>query len=159
MSVDEDDQVVGDKLQRASAIEHRFKSRASVDGGTPESPDAADAADSTDETDENRDEDSKSALLAAKIRLQTIKATNREQDIGLRKNLARWSIGFVGLQLLASNIFFLIYLCANKTDMDPQVMIAWLGASVIEVIGILLVIARSLFPVKKQVGQDGNGGG
>ncbi|MBH0118992.1 hypothetical protein I0Q12_05395 [Rhodococcus sp. CX] len=154
-----DDEVDG-KLQRAGQIESRFKSRPPLDGGTPDSPDANDGGDLDDpeSSEENRDEDSRSAILAAKIRLQTIKAQNREQDIELRKTLAGWSIKFVGGQLVASNIFFLIYLCANKTDMDPAVMVAWLGASVIEVIGILLVIARSLFPVKKN-GSNGNDNG
>lgn len=94
------------------------------------------------------EQDTESALAAVKIRNQTLKTKNREQDIKLRKRLASWAIFFVGLQLIASNLFFGFYLWHNKSDPSQQVMTAWLAASVVEVIGILLVIARSLFPVK-----------
>jgi len=77
-----------------------------------------------------------------------LKAENRKQDMELRKRLATWAIAFVGMQLLVSNWFFYIFIDNNKVAPSSEVMIAWLSASVIEVIGILLVIARSLFPVK-----------
>ena len=77
-------------------------------------------------------------------RLQRLIKTN--QRLKLRRLIANWAIFFVILQLTCSNIFFWFYLGENHYDIHPQVMIAWLSACVIEVIGILIVIARSLFP-------------
>lgn len=96
-------------------------------------------------TTEN-EEDSDSALRAVELRLRNAHVANEEQDLNLRRMVARWSIGFVCAQLIASNGFFGWYLWFNNIAPDPKVMIAWLTSSVIEVIGIVAVIARSLFP-------------
>lgn len=47
-----------------------------------------------------------------------------------------------------ANIFFGFYLWQIRAHMDSAVMIAWLSASVVEVVGILWVIARNLFPYR-----------
>ncbi|MGU3654093.1 hypothetical protein [Mycolicibacterium sp. A43C] len=96
-------------------------------------------------TTEN-EEDSDSALRAVELRLRNAQVANEEQDLSLRRMVARWSIGFVCAQLVAANGFFGWYLWFNNIAPDPKVMIAWLTSSVIEVIGIVAVIARSLFP-------------
>lgn len=60
-----------------------------------------------------------------------------------------WSIGFVCAQLLAANLFFGWYLWFNRVNPDGKIMIVWLTSSVIEVIGIVVIIATSLFPKGK----------
>lgn len=77
-------------------------------------------------------------------RLQRLIKTN--QRLKLRRLIANWAIFFVIIQLACSNVFFALYLGKNEYTVAPPVMIAWLSACVIEVIGILIVIARSLFP-------------
>ncbi|MBP1161162.1 MULTISPECIES: hypothetical protein [unclassified Rhodococcus (in: high G+C Gram-positive bacteria)] len=156
-----DQSQVGAKLARATRLEELHKRQVAVEepsGARAGDTDAANAPAESDGGSESgeqseRDEDSNSALLAAELRIRTLKAKNREQDIKLRKRLALWSTIFVGAQLLMSNVFFGVYLFVNRENPDSQVMIAWLTASVVEVIGILLVIARSLFPVKNGNGQ------
>lgn len=103
--------------------------------------------------DDDPEQGTNAALATVRVRNQTLKTKNRKQDIKLRKRLVFWALVFVGGQLFFSNLFFLIYLLNNKSNPSPQIMTAWLGASVVEVIGILLVIARNLFPVKKSAGQ------
>lgn len=137
-----------EKLQRAEELEDEAKRARPAGRAGGEAPDG-DSSESSD-----AEQDTRTALEAQKLRIQTLKAENRQQDIRLRKRLAYWAIAFVGAQLVASNIFFGVYIFSNRADASSQVMTAWLAASVIEVIGILLVIARSLFPVK-----GGNGGG
>lgn len=107
------------------------------------------------------DEDTASALRAVELRLRNAQVANEEQDLGLRRLVARWSIGFVCAQLLAANLFFGWYLWFNRVNPDGKIMMVWLTSSVIEVIGIVAVIATSLFPSKKRrklkPGKLGNG--
>jgi hypothetical protein len=119
---------------------------------------AAEAGKATTEPDE----DTASALRAVELRLRNAQVANEEQDLGLRRLVARWSIGFVCAQLLAANVFFGWYLWFNRVNPDGKIMMVWLTSSVIEVIGIVAVIATSLFPSKKKrrkltPGKLGNG--
>ncbi|WP_065571990.1 hypothetical protein [Microbacterium oleivorans] len=46
-----------------------------------------------------------------------------------------------------ANVFFGFYLWQTKDDgFEPSVMIAWLSATVVEVVGIVVIVARNLFP-------------
>jgi hypothetical protein len=93
------------------------------------------------------------------LSMSVLKARDRRQDIGLKRVLAYFAVGAVGVQLLVANWFFHTYL--NRVDFVPSdaVMIAWLSASVVEVIGIVAIIARNLFPnrgaLKKGTQKDG----
>ena len=88
------------------------------------------------------------ALETVRLRQQMMKLDQRAQDMKLRKHLAGWAIGFVAAQLLAASLFFGWYLWHNAQKPEVEIMVAWLSATVVEVIGILWVIARSLFPYK-----------
>lgn len=59
-----------------------------------------------------------------------------------------WALIFVGVQLAVANLFFGWYLWFNRADPDRAIMAAWLTSTVVEVIGILWVIARNLFPYR-----------
>lgn len=80
------------------------------------------------------------------LSMSALKARDRRQDIGLKRVLAYFAVGAVGVQLMVANWFFHTYL--NRVDFVPSdaVMIAWLSSSVVEVIGIVAIIARNLFP-------------
>lgn len=103
------------------------------------------------EENSEAEESTSEALEAVKLRTQNLKLDQRQQDMGLRKALAYWAVFFVCVQLLAANVFFGIYLGHNAVKPDTAVMIAWLTSTVVEVIGILWVIARSLFPFKDKL--------
>lgn len=86
---------------------------------------------------------------AANRRRQDAKAERAEDDNRLRKLMVRWSLFFVGMQIAVCDLVMAGYvvteLCKSH-PIAPQVIIAWLSASLAEVIGILWVIARNLFP-------------
>ena len=84
----------------------------------------------------------------ARETMQKLVKTN--QRLRLRRLVAKWAIVFVVVQLLCSNYLFWRFLEVNLYRINDPVMIAWLSACVVEVIGILVVIARSLFPKKDQ---------
>ncbi|MFD2839364.1 hypothetical protein ACFSYH_02100 [Populibacterium corticicola] len=90
-------------------------------------------------------------------RLEQLRLAKRSQILQLRRTVAKWAIFFVVLQLACSNYFFWRYLDGRDFSIHPEVMIAWLSACVIEVIGILVVITRSLFPQKDRSKDKDNG--
>lgn len=77
-----------------------------------------------------------------------LKLRDREQTMKLRLRLAWFTMGAVAIQLIAANLLFWNYLARHdwRVDTPPEVVVAWLSATVVEVIGIVLVIARNLFP-------------
>ncbi|KFI65717.1 hypothetical protein [Bifidobacterium cuniculi] len=84
-----------------------------------------------------------------KQRRDTAKAQRAEDDNRLRKLMVHWAMRFVGAQLAVCDLVMIGYLIAEICQhhaIYPQVIVAWLGASLVEVIGILWVIARNLFP-------------
>lgn len=137
---------VENRLASARRLELEKDPDAAV--GLPPVVESTETADTTTE----KDEDSESALLAVKLRLRNAQVANEEQDLNLRRMVAKWSIGFVCAQLIAANVFFGWYLWYNRVDPDAKIMTVWLASTVIEVIGIVAVIARSLFPgVRKRL--------
>lgn len=56
-------------------------------------------------------------------------------------------------QLIAADTGFFLYAQWGKNwDVDSSIMHVWLGATVVEVIGIVLVVTRYLFPRRDEVG-------
>lgn len=87
------------------------------------------------------------------IEIEKLRAevTRKRQSNWLRVILAVGALVFVGAQLVASDWLVFKYmnaqLAAGRT-LPTEFLIAWLAASLVEVIGILWVIARSLFPFR-----------
>ncbi|PPF47050.1 hypothetical protein C5B85_01885 [Pseudoclavibacter sp. AY1F1] len=127
-----------EELARLQADAQKIEDRRQLDDD--EGPDPDDTS--------SPEEGSSEALAAVRLRVEKRKLKQRAQDMKLRKNLAYWAIGFVCAQLVFANLFFAIYLGHNAVRPNPAIMIAWLSGTVVEVIGILWVIARSLFPFK-----------
>lgn len=85
----------------------------------------------------------------AALRELDAKNTRREQENQLRKKVATWSLWFVLAQLVITNTTIVVYIAAMlvlKQYVPTEVLITWLSSTIVEIIGILWVIARSLFP-------------
>ena len=86
----------------------------------------------------------------AALRKLDAKNTRREQENQLRKKVATWSLWFVLGQLIvtmyATIVAYIVTMLVLKQDVPTQVLITWLSSTIVEIIGILWVIARSLFP-------------
>lgn len=100
--------------------------------------------------------ESESALLSAQSaqsRYEQIEGDRREalservkDENKLRNRLGNVLLVMVGVQLGISDFFLAIFMCVNPYS--TTVMLAWLSACVIEVIGLVWVITRSIFPFK-----------
>lgn len=69
----------------------------------------------------------------------------------IRRRLGLWALIFVGCQLAACDALVAAYVIVELVRDDmiaPTILTAWMGASLVEIIGILWVIARSLFPFR-----------
>lgn len=91
------------------------------------------------------------AVETAQKRYDRIEGDRREalnqrvkDENELRNKLGNALLWLVGMQLIVSDIFLSVFMCRNVHD--QTVMLAWLSASVVEIIGIIWVITRSIFP-------------
>lgn len=77
--------------------------------------------------------------------MDTLRQNNLAQDIELKKFYARGSLFGVGIQLLIADAAFFFYL-VKEGNVPSVVMDVWLSATVVQSIGIVLVITNYLFP-------------
>lgn len=93
----------------------------------------------------------KASESAAKARRAIARAEREKDENTLRRILGISAVGFVGFQLLVCNAVISIYvivLLVRGQDIPSEVLIGWMSSALVEIIGILWVIARSLFPFK-----------
>lgn len=67
----------------------------------------------------------------------------------IRKTVATWSLRFVGFQIFVCDALIAAYIVVNlvrKITVPSEVIFGVLGTSLVEIIGILWVFTRSLFP-------------
>jgi hypothetical protein len=74
-----------------------------------------------------------------------------EQEHKLRQKYADWIIWILGAQLLIADIVFLVFAWAGRGwDLSPGVIEVWLAATVVQVVGIALIVTRHLFPSRDE---------
>lgn len=86
----------------------------------------------------------------AKSRLRDAKAQREEDENKLRSRLCNWTIGIIVSQLVICDAFVIFYACFTifylRQSISDILISTWIGSNFVEIIGILWVIARSLFP-------------
>ena len=86
-------------------------------------------------------------------------AQDHQQDINLKKKYADWLLGAVVAQLIVANAVFVVYAWAGEHgDLDAVVIDVWLGATLVQVIGVAAIVTRYLFPRRDGVGSDDHPG-
>ena len=79
-----------------------------------------------------------------------LEARDRAQDIGLKRIYAWVYLVMMGVQILIADTVFVLYAELGVDWRLPSaVIIGWLSATVVEVIGVVLVVTRSLFPIRE----------
>ena len=82
----------------------------------------------------------------AQDRMDDIKADDAELTVKLKGVLAVSAFIAVGAQLAIADYLFFRYGSANHWDVATEVIVTWLSATVVEVLGVVVIIARHLFP-------------
>lgn len=89
------------------------------------------------------------SMAAIRLRIEKLKADREEQSNNLREKVATKSLKFVTWQLVVTNVVVFGYVFFSfwfDHKVPSDVMVAWMASTFVEVIGILWVITRSLFP-------------
>lgn len=82
---------------------------------------------------------------------EALKGLDHWQDIQLKKSYATSLLRLVTGQLFIADIVFIVYAWAGRHwDLDPGVVQFWLGATIVELIGVALVVTQYLFPKRDQ---------
>lgn len=77
------------------------------------------------------------------------------QDIQLKKTYARWLLRLVAAQLFLADVVFVVYAWVGEHwELDAAVVQVWLVTTLVELIGVALVITRYLFPRRDGVFGD-----
>lgn len=89
------------------------------------------------------------SMAATRLRIEKLKADREEQSNKLREKVATRSLTFVTCQLVVTNVVVFGYVFFSfwfNHVVPSNVMVAWMASTFVEIIGILWVITRSLFP-------------
>lgn len=87
--------------------------------------------------------------LPERSQAQEIEMRHRfaEQEYELRRNYAWGILALLGFQFVVANVVFVAFAWAGKHwDLSTAVIDVWLAATVVQVVGIVLVVTRHLFP-------------
>ncbi len=116
------------------------------DTPSEDNPAAEDVREFDRVVDELRDR--KPALLESTTRARSLadaEADRAHQQNHLRERFFAWTRWVVAGALSANFGIFSAYMVSQWHHVSDQVMIAWIGATVIEVLGVALIIAKYLF--------------
>jgi hypothetical protein len=79
--------------------------------------------------------------------LQNLPERNQAQEIQLRRFYATWLLVGLGIELLIANAVFVLYAAVGRHwKLEAAVVDVWLGQTVVQVVGIVHVVTRHLFP-------------
>ncbi len=74
-----------------------------------------------------------------------------EQEHGLRQSYADWIIRVLGAQLLVADAVFVVFAWVGENwQLSSGVIEIWLAATVVQVIAVVAVVTRHLFPDRDQ---------
>jgi glutathione S-transferase len=70
-----------------------------------------------------------------------------EQEHGLRQKYADWIIWLLGSQFVIADAVFVVFAWAGwNWELTPGVIEVWLAATVIQIVGVVAIVTRHLFP-------------
>lgn len=79
--------------------------------------------------------------------LDEVVLADHDLDVRLKSVVANWSVGAMVGQLAVADTVFVLYAWLGLAwNVEPEVILGWLSATVVEVIAIVVIVARYLFP-------------
>jgi glutathione S-transferase len=70
-----------------------------------------------------------------------------EQEHGLRQSYGEWILWLLGAQFVIADLVFVAFAWVGRRwDLPPGVIEAWLAATVVQVVGVIAIVTRHLFP-------------
>jgi hypothetical protein len=123
-----------------------------VSESQPPAADGAQAAEEAQAEAEVREVlDSGASVAVETLDYADIERSRRQQNIVLQKWYAFAILVGLGFQLLIVDLALFLYAAIGvHWKVDPNVFYVWLSATIVEVIGVVLVVTRHLFPTAAQ---------
>lgn len=91
--------------------------------------------------------------MVPRTRLDDLERQDRSQDIGLKKRYASWLLTLLSGQIAVTNLVFVVYAWAGRGwDVPDGVVLGWLAATVVELIGVVAIVVHHLFPRRDHPG-------
>lgn len=82
--------------------------------------------------------------------LHRLRLDDHKLDTGLKKTIGKVAIFVMAAQFFCTNVGFGVYLYwmqwVHLTPVPSAVMIGWFSATLVEIIGLVLVVAKYIFP-------------
>ena len=76
-----------------------------------------------------------------------IRGFDLRQDVELKRRYAKWLLILIAAQLVVADLIFVVYAWAGRGwELSPGVIEVWLAATLIELVGVVAVVTRYLFP-------------
>lgn len=83
----------------------------------------------------------------AKLQEITLRGAYASQELDLRREYASRLLKLLAVELVVTNAVFIAFAWAGKGwNLETAVIDVWLGATVIQVVGVVAVVTRHLFP-------------
>jgi len=82
----------------------------------------------------------------SEVALKQLALDNQQMRIELVGRWGKWVLIGTGVQVLIADSAFFVYGCRNDWRIPVAAIDGWLSATVVQVIAVALVIAKSLFP-------------
>lgn len=77
----------------------------------------------------------------------TLRKLFAEQGHGRRQRYAGWILWLLGAQLVIADAVFVVFAWAGRSwDLTPGLIEVWLAATVVQVVGVVAIVTRHLFP-------------
>lgn len=80
------------------------------------------------------------------VELKQVEVDKKRSDLDIGRSYARVLLGALAVQIAIADAAFYVYGFYNAWNIPVSAIQVWLAATVIEVIGVVAVITRSLFP-------------
>lgn len=99
--------------------------------------------------EQTADDEVARAQRKAQVAEAEAKADKAKSDNSKRDSMYRWSLRLVTSMLVVTIVFMLWYMYYAmhvKHELPELVLVTWMGTTVVEAIGIVLIIAKYLFP-------------
>lgn len=91
-----------------------------------------------------------------KAQLGKLKLEGHSDTLKLRRRLGVAAIVLMAVQLAVADVAFFFYGEANDWKIPGEVVIGWLSSVVVQVVGVVFIVAKNLFPANGKVIPDGD---
>jgi hypothetical protein len=78
--------------------------------------------------------------------LSELNRRKRKNEVDLHRRVGNGALMLMVIQLFIADAAFYIYGFTNHWHIPTAAITTWLGATVVQIVGVVLVIAKNLFP-------------